>query len=163
LPSSSSGSARRLEVPRSLRGIKPSGIRIEPSSTGLRASPAPIRTCADTHRARRGCPKRLVLRAALNLRRDRIEQAMLGERAERQLRIPGAQNLVVLLDQPRRRCGRHQAAMRRDGIDDRRSSGSQARRHHDGAQHAHRIFLEALVRIADAADQPSFRSCSPPT
>ena len=36
---------------------------------------------------REAVPQRLVLRAALHLRRDRLEQAMLGQRAERLLRM----------------------------------------------------------------------------
>ena len=44
--------------------------------------------------------------------------------------------------------------MGRDGIDNRAiETEVEARRHHDCAQHPHRIFLEALVRIADRADQ----------
>ena len=85
--------------------------------------------------------------------------------AERLLRGARAQDLVVLLDQARRR-GRAPWRCRCVAIapDHRRVEREvEARRHHDRAQHAHRIFLEALVRIADAADQPSFRSSRPPT
>ena len=52
--------------------------------------------------------------------------------------------------------------MGRDRIDDRAIEAEvEARRHHDRAQHAHRIFLEALVRIADAADQSVLQVLQP--
>ena len=41
-------------------------------------------------------PERVTLGAALNLRRHRIEQAMLGQGAKRQLCIPRTEDLVVL-------------------------------------------------------------------
>ena len=74
----------------------------------------------------------------------------LGEHAERLFGRSGAQNLVVLLEQPRRRALRDLVAMRADGIEDRRIDREvQARGERDGAQHADRILAQPHFRIAD--------------
>jgi hypothetical protein len=96
-------------------------------------------------------------RALLQLRRNRFEEAPLGEHPECALGRAGAQHLVDFLDQPRRRAlGDLMAVSGDGGVDRRIDIEIEPRRHRDGAQHPHWIFLEALDRVADAANQAPF-------
>src|SRR6185295_16283647 len=65
-----------------------------------------------------------------------------------------AQQLVELLDQPRRRAaGDLLTGLRNRIIDWRIDAEVQPRCHRHGTEHANRIFLETLPRVADTADQ----------
>ena len=91
-----------------------------------------------------------MLRVRLQLGRHRLEQAVAGQGRERLLGMPGAQNLVVLLDHSRRRGVGQAMPVRGDRLFHRRiEREAEPRAQHHRAQHAHRIFLEALVGIAD--------------
>ena len=91
----------------------------------------------------------------MQFRRDRLEQPVLGEQPERLLGRARSQHLVVLLDQPRRRGVGNAVPVLADGLDDRRiEAEAEPRGKRDGAEHPHRIFLEALAGIADRSDQP---------
>ena len=79
-----------------------------------------------------------------------LEQSHFGQLAERPLRRAGAQDLVELLEQPRRRRFADEVCMAPDRVDDQRVDAEvQPSREDDRAQHAHRIFPEAHVRIAN--------------
>ena len=79
---------------------------------------------------------------------------MVGEHPERRLGGARAQQLVQLLHQPRRRRAGQILTMGGDGVlDGRIDTEVESRGHGDGAQHPHRIFLKALRRVADAADE----------
>ena len=66
---------------------------------------------------------------------------------------PGAQDLVELLDQPRRRAPGDLRRIAANRINDRWIDRElEPRGKHDRAEHPHRVFAEAHVRIADAPD-----------
>ena len=109
-------------------------------TAGGSASSAPA--TATAARSRRGAAPRRSARAA------RLRQA-----AERLLRRSRAQDLVVLLEQPRRRALRDLVAMRADRVEHRRLDREvEPRGERDRAEHADRIFAEPDVRVADRAD-----------
>ena len=92
---------------------------------------------------------------AHQLRRQMIEQSHFRQLAKRALRRARAEDLVELLEQPRRRRFADQVRVPADRVDDQRIDAEvEARGQHDRAQHAHRIFAEAHVGIADRADDP---------
>jgi hypothetical protein len=96
-----------------------------------------------------------VVRVRLQFRCDRFEQPVFGQRGEGLLGGATAEDLVELLDHPRRRGLRHAMAVRGDGLGHRRIEREVEPRGHDhGAQHPYRIFLEPFVGIADRADDP---------
>ena len=83
----------------------------------------------------------------MQLRREVLEQADFGQLAKRALRRARAQDLVELLEQPRRRGLRDQRRVPANRVDDRRIDREvEPRGQHDRAQHPHRIFLEPHVR-----------------
>ena len=85
----------------------------------------------------------------------RRQQSRLDQHAERLLGEPGAQDLVDLFHQPRRRAARELAVIALDGLKNRVVDREvEPRRQRDRAQHAHRIFLKPLLRNADASDEP---------
>ena len=157
---------RRLEVP---------ALRVAAS---VRAGSGSSRAARDSERRRRRLelapvgiergeagPQRLVLRAALNLRRDRIEQAMLGQRRERS--APHSRS-AESCSTPRSSATPTPTPSGRDGSRWHRRSGDR-----DGSSGA----TPSRSRAASAPDlpgsarsdrrsqriSPSFRSCRPPT
>ena len=91
----------------------------------------------------------------VELRRDLLQQAGRVQLTEGFLGMPRAQNLEVLLEQPRRRAPRDLVLVAVDGVEDRVLDGElEPRREHDRPQHPDRILEEPHVRIADAADHP---------
>ena len=90
--------------------------------------------------------------AFFHFRADVLDQAGARHALEHAFGGAAAQDLVVLLEQPRGRGVAHVRAERVDRVDDRLVDRElQPLGHHHGAQHADRIFLEPLHRIADAA------------
>src|SRR6185295_3749011 len=81
---------------------------------GRRVEPAAIRV-----ERRERTPQRIG-GALVQLARDRFEQPDVRQTAKRALRRTGAQDLVVLLEQPRLRALRNLAAVRADRFDERR-------------------------------------------
>ena len=91
--------------------------------------------------------------AAMQFAGNRLEQTELCKHAERLLGGAGAQDLVVLLEQPWRRALRDLVPMRPDGIEHWRIDREvQTRGEGDGAQHADRIFAQPDIRVADRSD-----------
>ena len=89
------------------------------------------------------------------LLQQHIEQPHFPHQKECGQRVPAAQRLRELLGDARRG-GLHEfLAVPEDRlVRVRRDRKAEAARELDGAHHAHRVFLEADVRISDRADQP---------
>ena len=91
----------------------------------------------------------------MQLRGDRLEQPELGQRPKSLFRRAGAQNLVVLLQQPRRRALGDLVPVRPDrGEDQRIDAEVEACGERHRAQHSHRVLAQPDFRIANRPDDP---------